>query len=275
MSFVLKQPPNHFFRASNILTSSILLSTARSTNCVLTQSNSKVSFFQRFTIAKMSHHAFDTSGDNDPVWIHKEPYSNRPKFSKLSKDLQTEVCVIGSGIAGISTSYELVNRGIEVVMIEARDVISGETGRTSGHLSSALDASYDEIASKFGSSGAKAAAESHLWATKRVGEISKQLGIDCEYRVIPDYEISQYERSNPKHREEMEMLQNDMKKAKEVGLPVHYAEGYALKAGMANQTSEMLSFTENRRPFIRPSIWLVSSSGLLSSLISHVIPIPG
>ena len=229
MSFVFKQPFNHSIRASNNLTFSILLSSARSTNRILSQSNSKVSCFQRLTTAKMSHHAFNTSGSNDPVWIHKEPYSNRPKFSKLSKDLQTEACVIGSGIAGISTAYELVNGGIEVVMIEARDVISGESGRTSGHLSSALDASYDEIASKHGSSGAKAAAESHVWATKRVGEISKQLGIECEYRNLPDYEISQYEKGDTKHREEMGMLQNDMKKAKELGLPVHYAEGYAIK----------------------------------------------
>ena len=229
MSFVLKQPFNRSIRASNNLIFSILLSAGRSTNRVLSQSDSKVSFFQRLTTAKMSHHAFGTSGNNDPVWIHKEPYSNRPKFSKLSKDVQTETCVIGSGIAGISTAYELVNRGIEVVMIEARDVISGESGRTSGHLSSALDASYDEIASKHGSSGAKAAAESHVWATKRVGEISKQLGIECEYRKLPDYEISQYEKSDPKHHEEMEMLQNETKKAKELGLPVHYVEGYAIK----------------------------------------------
>lgn len=190
MSFVLKQPFNCSIRVPHNLTFSIFLSSARSTNRILSQSKSKLSFFQRLTIARISHHAFDTSGSNDPVCVHKEPYSNRPKFSKLSKDLQTEACVIGSGIAGISTAYELVNRGIEVVMTEARDVISGESGRTSGHLSSALDASYDEIASKHGSSGAKAAAESHLWATKRVREISKQLGIECEYREIPDYEIS-------------------------------------------------------------------------------------
>ena len=189
MNFVLKQPLNHSFRVSYTLSSSILLSAARSTTRILTQSNSRVYFFQRFTIAKMSHHAFNTSGNNDSVWVHKEPYSNRPKFSKLTKDLQTEACVIGSGIAGVSTAYELVSRGVEVVIIEARDVISGESGRTSGHLSSALDDSYDSIASRFGSSGAKAAAESHLWATKRVGEIAKQLGIDCEYRMIPDYEI--------------------------------------------------------------------------------------
>ena len=229
MSFVLKPLFNRSVRTSSNPTSSVLLSAARFTHRGLSHSHSKVSFFQRLSTARMSHHALSTSGENDPVWIHNEPYSKRPQFPKLSKDLQAEACVIGSGIAGISTAYELVNRGIEVVMIEARDVISGESGRTSGHLSSALDASYDDMASKHGTSGAKVAAESHLWATKRVGEISKQLGIDCEYRELPDYEISQYQKSDPKHHDEMEILQNDMKKARELGIPVHYEESYAIK----------------------------------------------
>ncbi|KAK3178841.1 hypothetical protein OEA41_000978 [Lepraria neglecta] len=174
-------------------------------------------------------HALNTSGDNDPVWVHREPYSNRPRFPKLTKDTQTEVCVIGSGIAGVSTAYELVSRGVPVALIEARDVVSGESGRTSGHLSNALDASYTELASKHGESGSKVAAESHTWALKRVGEISQRLRLDCEYRTIPDYEISQYERGDPKHDEEMTVLQEDVKKAKELGVPASYEEGYAIK----------------------------------------------
>ena len=66
-----------------------------------------------------------TSGATDSVWVHTEPYSHRPQFSQLDKDIQTDVCVIGSGIAGIQISYELTKRGVDVVMIEARDVISG------------------------------------------------------------------------------------------------------------------------------------------------------
>ena len=75
-------------------------------------------------------HALKTSGDADPVWIHTEPYSNRPQFSKLDKDVSADVCIIGSGIVGISTAYELVRQGVDVVMIEARDILSGKPART-------------------------------------------------------------------------------------------------------------------------------------------------
>ena len=174
-------------------------------------------------------HFMDTSGETDPVWVHQEPYSNRPRFPKLNKDIQTEVCVIGSGVAGISSAYELVTRGVMVTMIEAREVLSGESGRTSGHLSSALDAPYTEIAKKHGQAGARDAASSHAWAIKRVGEIAKQLRIECEYRILPDYEISQYEKGHPKHDEEMQMLKEDVNKAVELGIPASYAANHAIK----------------------------------------------
>jgi ribulose 1,5-bisphosphate synthetase/thiazole synthase len=68
-----------------------------------------------------------TSGKNDSVWVHTEPYSHRPKFSQLTENLDTDVCIIGSGIAGISIAEQLVKRGVKVVMLEARDILSGNT----------------------------------------------------------------------------------------------------------------------------------------------------
>lgn len=73
-------------------------------------------------------------------------------------------------------------------------MLSGETGRTSGHLSYSLDSGYVEIAKKHGQAGAQAAADSNLWAIKHIGEVAKALSIDCDYRVVPDFEISHYVR---------------------------------------------------------------------------------
>ncbi|KAJ9664931.1 hypothetical protein H2201_004983 [Coniosporium apollinis] len=174
-------------------------------------------------------HFMKTSGETDAVWIHTDPYSNRPQFSPLTQDLDTDVCIVGSGISGISIAYELVSRGVNVVMIEARDILSGETSRTSGHLASALDDGYTEIAKKHGDEGAKAAADSHQWALNRVGQISKQLGIECEYRHLPGYEISQYPRGHPKHAEEIAGLKEECEKARSLGLNATYEEGFAVK----------------------------------------------
>lgn len=174
-------------------------------------------------------HFMDTSGQTDPVWIHTEPYSRRPKFQKLTQNISADVCIIGSGIAGISTAYELVSSGSKVVMLEAREVLSGESGRTSGHLSNALDDGYIQIAKKHGQDGAKLAADSHTWALRQVGEVSKKLGIDCEYRQLPGYQISQYQKGTSEHEEEVKGLKEEEAKAQELGLPVSFKEGFAIQ----------------------------------------------
>ncbi|KAH8805308.1 gamma-glutamylputrescine oxidoreductase [Xylogone sp. PMI_703] len=176
-----------------------------------------------------AQHAMSTSGATDPVWVHLNPYSKYPQFPSLKQDMETAVCIVGSGIAGISTAYELVNRGYNVTMIEAREVLSGESGRTSGHLSNALDDKYTEIMKKHGQDGARAAAESHTWAINRVGEIATKLGIECEYRKLPAYEISQYVRSDPNHNKEVEGLKTEVEKANSVGIDARYEEGFAVK----------------------------------------------
>jgi glycine/D-amino acid oxidase-like deaminating enzyme/nitrite reductase/ring-hydroxylating ferredoxin subunit len=190
-------------------------------------------FYQRSTMATIAstppNHSQYTSGQKDPVWVHTDPYSNRPRFPKLAQDLKTNVCVVGSGISGISIAYELVLRGLKVVMIDAREPISGESGRTSGHLANALDDGYVEIAKKHGFEGAKAAAESHTWALNRVGQIVEQLGISCEYRKLPGIDISQYPKGDQRHDEEMKGLKEEGEQASKLGLDVTYHDGYAVK----------------------------------------------
>ena len=170
-----------------------------------------------------------TSGQADPVWIHTEPYSNHPRFPQLKEDIKIDVCIIGSGISGISIAYELVTQGVNVVMIEAREALSGETGRTSGHLASALDDHYSEISNKHGEKKAMLAAESHQWGLNRVGEISKQLGIECEYRHLPGYQLSMYPREDKKHADQVKELKEEAEAATKAGLIAHYEEGLAIK----------------------------------------------
>jgi len=165
-----------------------------------------------------------TSGGTDAVWIHKDKYVNRLRFPALASDDEADVCVIGSGISGISVAYELITRGKRVVMIEARGIISGETGRTSGHLSNALDDHYTMIKEKHGFDGAKAAAESHTWALHHVGEIARKLHIDCEYRHVPGYEISQFQRGSKDYKSDIEGIKEEVKLARELGLDVNFDE---------------------------------------------------
>jgi glycine/D-amino acid oxidase-like deaminating enzyme len=55
------------------------------------------------------------------------------------------VVIIGSGIAGLSTAYELARFGRSVVVIDRGKIGSGMTARTTAHLATALDDLYSEL----------------------------------------------------------------------------------------------------------------------------------
>ena len=87
-----------------------------------------------------------TSGENLSYWItSSEPII----FEKVEKSLETEVLIIGGGIAGLTTAYCIAKAGRQVILVEDGFIGSGESGRTTAHITCALDDRY--FASVFGS----------------------------------------------------------------------------------------------------------------------------
>lgn len=73
------------------------------------------------------------------------------------------------------------------------------------------------------------APESHTYALKRVGEISKELGIDCEYRQLPGYYILQYPKVESGHTNEIAVLREKLALTKELGISTYLEESYTIK----------------------------------------------
>ena len=65
-----------------------------------------------------------------PLW-HDDPYEER---APLEADCETDVLVIGAGIAGLSCAWHLAERGVDCTVVEARTAASGASGRNGGFL---------------------------------------------------------------------------------------------------------------------------------------------
>ena len=83
---------------------------------------------------------------------------------------------------GLTCAYNLAKKGKRVVVLEDGEIGSGETGRTTAHLMSALDDRYVELQKEFGKDGAKAAADSHKAAIDFIENIVKTENIDCNFK---------------------------------------------------------------------------------------------
>jgi glycine/D-amino acid oxidase-like deaminating enzyme/nitrite reductase/ring-hydroxylating ferredoxin subunit len=105
----------------------------------------------------------------------------------LRADLDCDVCVVGAGIAGLTTAYCLLKEGRSVSLIEARDVAAGQSGRTTAHISNALDDRYFNIERYHGHVGAQMAAASHTAAIEWIENTVRLESIDCAFSRLPGY----------------------------------------------------------------------------------------
>jgi glycine/D-amino acid oxidase-like deaminating enzyme/nitrite reductase/ring-hydroxylating ferredoxin subunit len=110
-----------------------------------------------------------------------------PKFNPLSEDIETDICVVGAGIAGATIAYRLAKEGLHVALIDAGPVGDGQTARTSAHLSSALDDRFFKVEKAFGVEGSRLAYQSHARAIDEIDTIRTDEQIACDFERVDGF----------------------------------------------------------------------------------------
>src|SRR5947208_3159006 len=91
------------------------------------------------------------------------------------------VVVIGSGLAGLLTAYELSRFGRTVIVIDRGRIGRGMTARTTAHLSSELDDFYSELIRVRGEDEARIYYDSQVAAVNRIEAICREERIDADF----------------------------------------------------------------------------------------------
>lgn len=108
--------------------------------------------------------------------------------SALAAETTVDVCVVGGGIAGLTTAYLLASEGMSVVLLDAADAVgSGETMYTTAHLAWVLDDRFARVAEVRGDEVARAAADSHRGAIELIAAIARSENIECDFARVPGY----------------------------------------------------------------------------------------
>ncbi|HJR41579.1 MAG TPA: FAD-dependent oxidoreductase [Gemmatimonadaceae bacterium] len=124
------------------------------------------------------------SGHTSSYWMDT---ADTPAYRALQQDARCDVCIVGAGIAGMTTAYHLARAGKKVIVVDDGPIAGGETGRTTAHLTAALDDRFYSLEALFGTEGARLAAASHTAAIERYESIAKQEQIDCDFRWVDGY----------------------------------------------------------------------------------------
>jgi glycine/D-amino acid oxidase-like deaminating enzyme/nitrite reductase/ring-hydroxylating ferredoxin subunit len=146
------------------------------------------------------------------IWLDT---AHPDKRAPLAQHTRADVCVIGAGIAGLTTAYLLSHDGRSVVLIDDGSPGCGQTGVTTAHLSNALDDRYKEIVRLHGADAARLAADSHRAAIARIETIAERERIDCDFRRVSGYLFL-----GPEHDEQF--LREEFDAARQSGAEVEW-----------------------------------------------------
>jgi glycine/D-amino acid oxidase-like deaminating enzyme/nitrite reductase/ring-hydroxylating ferredoxin subunit len=115
------------------------------------------------------------------LWMDTEVLPDAPRLSKYET---TGTAIVGSGIAGLSTAYELAKRGQDVVVLDRGPIGKGMTSRTTAHLSPICDDTFSALIRIRGEDAARAYHESQSAAVDRIEAIQQTESIVCDFRRL-------------------------------------------------------------------------------------------
>ncbi|MCM1162230.1 MAG: FAD-dependent oxidoreductase [Roseburia sp.] len=120
----------------------------------------------------------------ESIWKKTIEIEERPS---LAGDIETDVLIIGAGMAGILTGYMLMEAGREVTVIEAEAIGSGQTGNTTAKITSQHNLIYDRLLQTVGKEAAREYANANEAAIREYSRIIEKEKISCEFRTCDAY----------------------------------------------------------------------------------------
>src|SRR5712672_2233771 len=145
-------------------------------------------------------------------------YRRCPDAGELEENRSCDTVVVGAGMAGISTAYELAIEGQKVVVIDRGAIAGGITARTSAHLAPLCDDLTSAMIKVRGEDISRAFYESQAAAVDRIEEIQKREKIDCDFRRLDGY-LFQALNTDP------QIIDEELDAVRKVGAPVHRLVG--------------------------------------------------
>lgn len=106
--------------------------------------------------------------------------NEKPAYPQLEGEVKADVCVVGGGFAGLSSAIELADRGYKVVVLEAKHIGFGASGRNGGQIIAGLACEQTVIENALGVEAAKKVWDMTLEALDLVRARVKRFDIQCD-----------------------------------------------------------------------------------------------
>ena len=144
------------------------------------------------------------------VWTKE---TDIPQRAELNENIETEVAVVGAGLAGILIAERLQSVGKKVVVLEACRIASGQTKNTTAKITAQHGCVYSDFVDTFGFEKTKIYAEENLRAVEWYRKYIIENSIQCDFETKKAYIYSLYDE---------EKIKKEVDACSRLGMPVSF-----------------------------------------------------
>lgn len=118
----------------------------------------------------------------DPISWYRDSAEILTVSPRLQGVVDADVCIVGAGVTGLSAAIELRQLGFSVVVIEAKTIGFGASGRNGGHVSVGQRRGQKILEEWFGLAKAQELWKVGLESVSLVERLISQFQIECELK---------------------------------------------------------------------------------------------
>ncbi len=144
------------------------------------------------------------------LWLNLDKKSN--EFSSLSSNSETDVCIIGAGIFGLTCAYYLSHLGFKVMVLEKDGIGEKTTGHTTAKITSQHGLFYDYLIHGYGKKFASHYLEANEEAIHNIKEIVDTEKIKCDFAYQNSYVYTT-------KKSELGMIKKEVSAVESLGFP--------------------------------------------------------
>ena len=142
---------------------------------------------------------------------------NKTSYPKLEQDLESEICIIGGVLTGLSWAYYLTKKGFKVTILEKDKIGNHTSGNTTAKITSQHGLFYDYLIQSVGKEQARQYLYANEQAIHNIQEIIEKEKINCEFEKQDAYIFTQEEK-------EVENIKKEVKSVNSLGFHSEFVE---------------------------------------------------
>lgn len=150
------------------------------------------------------------------LWCNIKPknYFNENNLENKS-EIDTDICIIGAGLFGITCAYYLTSLGYNVVVLEKDQIGEKTTAHTTGKITSQHGLFYNYLVNSHGKKFAKDYLEANEKSIQNIKNIIDKENINCDFEYKNNYVYTT-------KKQELNMIEEEIKAVKSLGYPCEF-----------------------------------------------------